>query len=251
MQIGKSGKSAPRKPARNYAAALLSASTMPSTSLLDEELVLALAHHADHRLGAGGADDQPPLPVEPLHRVLDRGLHLGVLERLAVAIAHVLHHLRQRIEAVAHFRHRLAVLLHHREHLQRRDEAVPGGRIVRHDDVAGRLAAEIEAALAHVLEHVAVADRRARQRRGRAPSGGARTRDWTSRSRPRSAWRAGDPPSSSPPPRRAAGRRRPRGPSRPRSRRGRRRRRARCRCRRASRAPCGRAPRARSSRTPC
>src|SRR5262249_42291765 len=37
------------------------------------------------------------------------------------------------------------------------------------DDVAGRLAAHVEAMGAHVLEHVAVADRRARERECQAP----------------------------------------------------------------------------------
>src|SRR3954466_12986245 len=92
--------------------------------LLDERLVLALAHHADHRLGAGGAHDQTSMAVETLDRGLDDRFHLRILERRAVAIAHVLHNLRQRLEAVADFGHGLAVFLHHREHLQRRDEAV-------------------------------------------------------------------------------------------------------------------------------
>ena len=80
---------------------------------------------------------------------------------------------------MAHFRHRPAVLLDHGEHLQRRDEAVAGGRIVRHDDVAGLLAAEIEAALAHVLEHIAVADRRARERKPETFQVALEARDWT------------------------------------------------------------------------
>ena len=60
------------------------------------------------------------------------------------------------------------MLLDHRQHLQRRDQAVAGGRVVRQDDVAGLLAADVVAVLAHVLEHVAVADRGAHERRGRA-----------------------------------------------------------------------------------
>src|SRR3954469_5642566 len=72
--------------------------------LLDERLVLALAHHADHRLGAGGGPDEPPMGGGGVDRGLDDRFHLGILERRAFAIAHVLHHLRQRLEAVAHFR---------------------------------------------------------------------------------------------------------------------------------------------------
>src|SRR3954468_15500627 len=80
-------------------------------NFLDEHLVLALTHHADHRLGAGRADDQPALPVEPRHRALDRGLHLGILKRSAIAVAHVLEHLRQRLESMTHFRDRAPMLL--------------------------------------------------------------------------------------------------------------------------------------------
>ena len=61
------------------------------------------------------------------------------------------------------FRHRAAQLLHHREHLQCRDEAVTGGGIVRQDNVAGGLAAEIVAAAQHLFEHITIADRRAHQ----------------------------------------------------------------------------------------
>ena len=39
--------------------------------LLDQHLVVALAHHADHRLGAGRADDQPAVAVEALLGHLD------------------------------------------------------------------------------------------------------------------------------------------------------------------------------------
>src|SRR2546426_12415655 len=45
-----------------------------------------------------------------------------------------------------------------RQHWQGRDETVAGRGVVRQDDVAGRLPAEIETVLAHLLEHVAVAD---------------------------------------------------------------------------------------------
>ena len=83
---------------------------------------------------------------------------VGILVRLAVAIAHVLCHLRQRIETMAHHRDRLPELLYHRQHLQGGDKAVARRGVIRQDDVAGRLAAQIVAVLAHLLEHVAVAD---------------------------------------------------------------------------------------------
>src|SRR6185437_4476710 len=69
----------------------------------------------------------------------------------------------QRLEAVAHFRHRLVLALDHREHLQGCDEAVAGGGVVGQDDVAGRLAADVVALRAHLLDHVTVADRRAHE----------------------------------------------------------------------------------------
>ncbi len=34
--------------------------------LLDQHLIVALAHHADHRFGAGRADHQAAIAVEPL-----------------------------------------------------------------------------------------------------------------------------------------------------------------------------------------
>ena len=42
--------------------------------------------------------------------------------------------------------------------VQAGEQAVAGRRVLAHDDVAGLLAAEREAALVHRLEHVAVAD---------------------------------------------------------------------------------------------
>src|SRR3954468_19581242 len=130
---------------------------------LDQDAVVALAHHADHRFGAGGADQQPAMAVEALLALKNRRLDLGGIERLAAAVADVFQDLRQWIEAPAHFRDRAAQFLDHREHLQRRDETVAGGRIVGQDDMAGRLAADIIALRQHLLEHVAVADRRAYQ----------------------------------------------------------------------------------------
>ena len=91
-----------------------------------------------------------------------------MLERLAGLVADVLHHLRQRLEAVANLGYRPALVLHHREHLQGRDQSVAGGGVIRQDHVSRGLAADVEAVLAHIFEHVAVADRRARQRKPQA-----------------------------------------------------------------------------------
>src|SRR5260221_6137118 len=38
---------------------------------LDQDAVVALAHHADHRLGAGGADQQAAMTVEPFFTGID------------------------------------------------------------------------------------------------------------------------------------------------------------------------------------
>src|ERR1700694_4283846 len=81
-------------------------------NFLDQDAVIALAHHADHRLGAGRTDQQPAVAVEPLFAGVDRRFDLGIVERLAAAIAHVLQYLRQRIEAVADFRYPAAVFFY-------------------------------------------------------------------------------------------------------------------------------------------
>src|SRR5258707_12570221 len=80
--------------------------------LLDQHLVLAFAHDADHRLGARRAHDQPTMTVEAGLRILDGAAHPRVLERLAARVAYVLEHLRQRIEPVADFGYPLPLLLH-------------------------------------------------------------------------------------------------------------------------------------------
>src|ERR1043166_8356443 len=132
---------------------------------LDQQFVVALGHHANHRLGAGGPHYQPALAVEAFVRDGDRGLYAGVLQRLAGFVMHVFHYLRQRIEAVAYLRHRPVLPLEHREQLQRGDEGVAGRGVVGEGDVAGRFAADVEAVPAHVLEDVTVADRGARERK--------------------------------------------------------------------------------------
>src|SRR5579872_3246386 len=68
--------------------------------VLDQGAVVAFAHHADHRFGAGGAHEEAAVAVEALLAIGDRRLHLGILERLAALVADVLEDLRQRIEAM-------------------------------------------------------------------------------------------------------------------------------------------------------
>src|SRR5260370_12723385 len=65
--------------------------------LLDQHLVLAFAHDADHRLGARRAHDQPTMTVEAGFRILDGAAHPRVLERLAARVAYVLEPFPQRI----------------------------------------------------------------------------------------------------------------------------------------------------------
>src|SRR6516162_3846598 len=136
--------------------------------LLDQEAVFALAHDADHWLGARRTNDETAVTIETPLRLTDGGANLGGFERLAAAIAHVPQHLRQRIEAVANLRYRLVLLFEHGQHLQRGHKAVAGGGVIRQDDVPGRLAPDIVAVLAHMLEHIAVADRGARERKADA-----------------------------------------------------------------------------------
>ena len=96
-------------------------STISSISALS----VAFAHDADHRLGLRRPHHQPAAAVKALFGILDRRTDFGILQRLAAAVAHVLEHLRQRGEAVTDLRHRLVLLFHHRQHLQRRDKPSP------------------------------------------------------------------------------------------------------------------------------
>src|ERR1700730_7751105 len=62
---------------------------------LDQHAVLAFAHDADHRLGAGGANDETAVAVEAPFRLLDGGADLGGLQRLSAAVGPGLEPLRQ------------------------------------------------------------------------------------------------------------------------------------------------------------
>ncbi len=88
---------------------------------------------------------------------------LDASKRLAALEADVLEDLRQGFEPVADLGHGLVHLENDRQHLKRGDEAVAGRRIVGQDDVARLLTADVETVLAHVLQHIAVADRGACQ----------------------------------------------------------------------------------------
>ncbi len=72
----------------------------------------------------------------------DRTLELS--SGLAGAIAHVLEHPAASARNGGRPPNRPAELLHHRHTCKRRNEAIAGGAVVGQDDVAGRLAADIE-----------------------------------------------------------------------------------------------------------
>src|SRR5258708_23864709 len=84
--------------------------------LLDQHLVLAFAHDADHRLGARRAHDQPTMTVEAGFRILDGAAHPRGLERLSARVAYGLEHLPPRVGPGADFGYPPPLLLHHRPH---------------------------------------------------------------------------------------------------------------------------------------
>ena len=102
-----------------------------------------------------------PRPSSSASAAAMRFLNAVGLERLRAAVeADVLEQLRQRLELAQHLARRRLGFDQGGEHLEPCDQPVAGGRMVGEDDVARLLAADIAAALAHLLEHVAVADRR-------------------------------------------------------------------------------------------
>src|SRR6476646_6321783 len=67
---------------------------------LDEILVVALTHDADDGLRAGRTDDQAAAATKLFLGAGDGRADAGVLKRLSLLVAHVLEHLRQRLEAM-------------------------------------------------------------------------------------------------------------------------------------------------------
>ena len=65
------------------AAAFVTASTTSSTARCDQVAIVAFRHHADHRLRAGRADDQPPAAAQPRLGASIAADHRLLLERLA------------------------------------------------------------------------------------------------------------------------------------------------------------------------
>src|SRR3546814_8458733 len=81
-----------------------------------------------------------------------------VVERLAPGEADILQKLRHRIELMQQFARRLRGRDELGEHLQRRERAIAGGRMVRQDHMPRLFAADVEAALLHPFENITVAD---------------------------------------------------------------------------------------------
>ena len=104
-----------------------------------------------------------PLPSSSASAAAIRLRTLSASSGLPAGEADVLEQLRQRLELVEQLARRRLGLDQRGEHLQRRDQAVAGRRMVGEDDVPRLLAADIVAARAHRLEHVAVADLGAQQ----------------------------------------------------------------------------------------
>src|SRR5271170_8004357 len=129
----------------------------------DQVAILSLAHHPNDRLGPRRADDEPPSRAELVCRGRDGGFDRGAVERGTAPIAHAPEDLRQRVEAMANFAHRLLLAADHGQDLQGGHQTVAGRRIVRQDDMSGLLAPDVIAELPHPLEDIAIANRRALQ----------------------------------------------------------------------------------------
>src|SRR5690606_8794930 len=136
--------------------------------LLDESRIVGLGHDTNQRLGARRADDEAAGLAKPCARIFDRRLDQLALERRAAGEADVLEQLRHRLELAADLAGRLTSALDAGKHLQRRDEAIAGGGEVGEDNVARLLTANVEAVGAHVLDHIAVTDLGAVERKTEA-----------------------------------------------------------------------------------
>ena len=122
-----------------------------------------MRHDANHRLGPGIANHQPPGRAEPRLASYNRLLYPARLERLSIAKPDIAQQLRHRLKDAAHLARPPSGLDDCRQHLQRRDQTVAGCRVVGEDDVAGLLAAEIATQAAHLFVDIAIADRGAVQ----------------------------------------------------------------------------------------
>lgn len=112
-----------------------------------QRFVVAFRHHADDRLGARFAHQDLSRAIEARLARLDAFGHARIAERSTVPEAHILQYLRQRLEDVRRLAGRLALFRQHRQHLQRRNDAIARRGEIVEDDVAGLFAADIEATL--------------------------------------------------------------------------------------------------------
>ena len=118
----------------------------------------AFRHHPDDGLGPRLADHQPASFAKPALAGADRRLNGLGLQRLAAIDPNAAQDLGIGREDPADLAQRAVARHDHRQDLQRGDQAIAGPRIVGQDDVAGLLAADVAAAVEHLLQHIAVAD---------------------------------------------------------------------------------------------
>ena len=134
----------------------------PLGDQLRDAFGLGLDHHADERLGAGGAHEDAALAAQELLLVRDGGLeriarHDGLLHAAVVADDDVQQHLRVLRAVGGEHGRALAGEREDLQELERGELTVAGGGVVGEDHVARLLAAELVAALHHLFEHIAVA----------------------------------------------------------------------------------------------
>ena len=132
----------------------------PLGDQLRDAFGLSLDHHADERLGAGGAHEDAALAAQELLLVRDGGLeriarHDGLLHAAVVADDDVQQHLRVLRAVGGEHGRALAGEREDLQELERGELTVAGGGVVGEDHVARLLAAELVAALHHLFDVLA------------------------------------------------------------------------------------------------
>src|SRR6476660_4987156 len=102
----------------------------------DQSSVIALTHHPDNRFRPRWTHDQASTAAQLPLGARDHRTHLVVIKWLALLVANILENLRQRFEPMTKLRHTLAAALDHCQQLQRGDQAVARGRVVRQNNMA-------------------------------------------------------------------------------------------------------------------
>src|SRR4051794_18587444 len=126
----------------------------------DQDLVIAFAHDADDGFGSGRPHEKSPLTMNSSLGFRNCGPDLHIVQGLAVFVTHIFQKLWKSVKPVTDFRNGLSLLAHDGQNLKCGDESIACGRVVRQYDMPGLLAADVETLLAHLFEHVAVADLR-------------------------------------------------------------------------------------------